>query len=382
MEYKVHLDCFCFENCMRNFDLIKREENVFHYTSTLVLDSILSNAIMYATNVNFLNDSSEFLYGKTCISKAINISKDGDGKYIEPYTISFSKEEDMLNQWIIYAKESGVSIGLDFSEKVVKYISYCIGNDQVILSEKKCIKPISVIYDNNTWAQNNNEKIKDQIKKSVDKGLKLNSVDKGNNDYNEDEIVVKVLATLMKQESFRTEDETRLVFFPLRGEDASCCSKIDFRPNANSGVLTQYIKIKSIYIDEKSHFASGWPIKSIMIGPSGKQDAVFKSVIRRLELGETKVFQRSMSVKNKEFKSYIKNSLDDDKLISFVKKYFKACEINPSIELNLSKSTFSQDKKDKVKILLKIITIVSNMVYGLKNQRLHIYIRSFDINCF
>lgn len=32
------------------------------------------------------------------------------------YSISFSRERDLLSQWSMYAKESGVSIRMDFSE--------------------------------------------------------------------------------------------------------------------------------------------------------------------------------------------------------------------------------------------------------------------------
>lgn len=56
------------------------------------------------------------------------------------------------------------------------------------------------------------------------------------------------------------------------------------------GVLRPYINVKFGYIMKDSNkFIPMIPIKSIIIGPSGRQQAVFDSVVHRLVYGENNI---------------------------------------------------------------------------------------------
>ncbi|CED59186.1 Putative uncharacterized protein [Moritella viscosa] len=86
----------------------------WHYTSFEALVSILSTdnefgPTIRATNINFLNDKSEFSHGEKIVNnngyKTIRTSDN-------IYSFSLSKAEDSLYQWLQYTpKETGVAIG-------------------------------------------------------------------------------------------------------------------------------------------------------------------------------------------------------------------------------------------------------------------------------
>lgn len=109
---------------------------LYHYTSTAVLDSLLSNATFWASNIYYLNDASEFQTGIEALKNAFSKSFDADEIELEEcrkiceecidnieewngytwpgiFSVSFSIKEDVLNQWITYAKEGGVCIEFD-----------------------------------------------------------------------------------------------------------------------------------------------------------------------------------------------------------------------------------------------------------------------------
>ena len=46
-----------------------QETRLYHYTSTAVLDSLLSNATFWASNIYYLNDASEFQTGIEALKK-------------------------------------------------------------------------------------------------------------------------------------------------------------------------------------------------------------------------------------------------------------------------------------------------------------------------
>lgn len=104
-------------------------KQVWHYTSDTVLESILSNNIIWASNPSNLNDSTELTHGINVIRDAVeNLPKNGtrvrdvleivlDDESIEEekenvYYLSASTSQDSLTQWRTYSTKSGVAIGL------------------------------------------------------------------------------------------------------------------------------------------------------------------------------------------------------------------------------------------------------------------------------
>lgn len=105
---------------------------LYHYTSQDGLLGILRHNILWATDIRYLNDSSEHQYGKDLVEHTIE-----NRKLIDPlnaafydgligatdlltvfkhFVISLSEEKDLLSQWHGYTPiGSGFNIGLDGS---------------------------------------------------------------------------------------------------------------------------------------------------------------------------------------------------------------------------------------------------------------------------
>ena len=142
--------------------ILEIPQKMYHYTSVDVLQNIIQGKCMYATHINFMNDWEEYQLGYRVLTKEIkkaieryrvdfeniigtdnldtilsyfndeclNVMTYSQIKQMdkfkefraltipEVYTISFCKEKDLLSQWAIYAKESGVAIEFDFSDFV------------------------------------------------------------------------------------------------------------------------------------------------------------------------------------------------------------------------------------------------------------------------
>jgi DUF2971 family protein len=113
-------------------------ERLWHYTSIQGFCGITSSKNIFATDIRFLNDSSEFIHARSITEQVIADApeKDENGwplqknlrqiislifeqgalssDSLEIYTASFSAAEDQLSQWRGYSRgSSGTSLGLD-----------------------------------------------------------------------------------------------------------------------------------------------------------------------------------------------------------------------------------------------------------------------------
>ena len=108
---------------------------LYHYTDLAGLRGILRDRSLWCTQIYSLNDPSEIEYGLAVVKRVIdNIISTGStetafleklkrfismsyGPLLDPYTISFSENDDLLSQWRAYANEGrGYSIGFEFSD--------------------------------------------------------------------------------------------------------------------------------------------------------------------------------------------------------------------------------------------------------------------------
>ncbi|MDE5590026.1 MAG: hypothetical protein K2J60_12970 [Acetatifactor sp.] len=101
---------------------------LYYYTTAETMKYILTQGDIYATHISYLNDLEEYVNGLRELREIFANREQGDGKpaniinddiYEEAireipqiYSISFSKEADLLSQWYMYARESGVRLGL------------------------------------------------------------------------------------------------------------------------------------------------------------------------------------------------------------------------------------------------------------------------------
>lgn len=187
--------------------------NLYHYTDQNGFMGIISNRTLWATKIQYLNDSNEYYLATKIASKIIGerliSEKDPDIIFIyEEYlnrtqlisnmnlcVCSLTEQGDLLSQWRGYSKKmGGYSIGFDFEG--IKSIANTNGFELV-----KCIYDESIQY----------EKVELIINNSLDlfgEHVK-NALNSKSSDYFEEQLVK--LAPALKDRSFSEEAEWRLV---------------------------------------------------------------------------------------------------------------------------------------------------------------------------
>lgn len=107
---------------------------LFHYTDAAGLLGILSNDVLWASHIQYMNDSQEVEYGKEVIKEAIEIAKKAHpSERLQPFfddinitmafddlrevfVTCFCEEGNLLSQWRAYAQHgAGFSLGFQFA---------------------------------------------------------------------------------------------------------------------------------------------------------------------------------------------------------------------------------------------------------------------------
>lgn len=373
-----------FVECINNFFETESTEieSVFHYTSTEVFDKIIEKATFRASNVFYLNDSQEYKNGietlKAMIKKQheqglvfdslekiVNNISSSDGKSFPGlYTISFSKEPDSLHQWITYAKESGVAIELDYkllqknSGTSKWWLKQDIENESNAgVLEMDIMKPLK--YSFNTKETNNFAMAWENVLNIMDEF----STAKEKEDVSE--ITLRMLASHIKNERFTSESEVRIATFPLQIRDNH--TKIHYF--STKGILRPYIDVSFGYY-QNDGFVKAIPIKSITIGPSGKQQTVFDSVVHRLTYGVQKVYQYNLEELNNNLSSYC----------NMVKEYYSKLEpITEDLVDIIKISWFNKNEEYLNKAFPKLKNIDISELIGIKNLNLKLNSRQNEI---
>lgn len=248
-------------------------QKMYYYTSTDTMSKILTGGNLFATNLGYMNDAREYVHGlrtvkKTLQENGINVDDIFSEEYIEEYasrekeltyfSISFCENNDLLSQWTTYAKESGVSIEMDFTEN--EDVEFMVKDDENQEIRIKA-RPEKIQYVESRWG---NPGEIDEVWKRFDSSKMSEKYLK--------EMGEKISAYI-KQFDFVQENEYRIAF-----DNASmgCTPKIDYRSDKH--VLKPYISVECV---------GGWPITSIMVGPGFNQDVVLQSV--RFFLNHAKV---------------------------------------------------------------------------------------------
>lgn len=224
---------------------------LYHYTSIETLEKILTNQTFRFTNMNSLNDKTEYAYGVDLLKNSIidyekrnNIQEHLDVALLdrfmfngELYSVSFTEEKDSLIFWNSFyiEKNKSVSIGIEkneiFDEKIL--INKCIyGNPYPIMGHNAYMLFYELFHNLTLFPKNKNF------------------------------IHITFQTAHIKQKCFDVEREWRGVSFPQSE------IKMLFR-NGNGHKYFDYpINLKSI--------------KRIVIGPSNTQkenaDRVYKKI--------------------------------------------------------------------------------------------------------
>lgn len=293
---------------------------LYYYTTTQTMQYILQNGDIYATNLRYMNDSEEYINGleeiyKLMHNRAIVEEWEKSRKYtireealnevfndetleqnkrdLDYYSISFCEKNDLLSQWAIYARESGVSIKMNFSKDKYDFAAFSEieetkGEPQKMWSGI----PEKVQYFTYESMKGDNDLYRTRGNEILNKLYKVGEIQEDRDDKKEQ---WKYISTFVKRYDFFQEAEYRLVFDLKNALDVP---RIDYRNDKN--VLKPYI---DVYCQE------GWPIWEIMVGPGFNQEIVYNSI---------KSFLDHAKIKNQ-----INGLLD---YVERVEEYLKPCE--------------------------------------------------------
>jgi len=285
-------------------------KELYHYTSMTVMDSLLTSGQFWASNIFYLNDAEEYYKG---IKYLINlylaqpeyvkllreILNDNGSSSQGVFSLSFSTQNDNLHQWITYAKEGGVCIGLD-NERLQEYSIALEGKDNKNIKHNEygsCKDVITqAIYLTNeavskseiddmlqralTWEIENKED-QNRVKDELSAGTFSEVTTDGIKDY------YRLWVSYCKDSAFEIENEYRAVFSPIFAKYAS--PPTVFYHVTPSGIIRPFLKA-GFKETQDSEGISPLPIRSITIGPAGNQQSVFDSVVHRVRFGETNVW--------------------------------------------------------------------------------------------
>lgn len=272
---------------------------LYYYTTAQTMQYILSQGDIFATHISYLNDSEEYVNGLRELREVfreIEPKNVGTETVFKPeaykeavedvppiYSISFSKEADLLSQWYMYARESGVRLGMSFPGKEQQFLIKRKNSGEVGETQPVSAVLRDVHYFTRTGMpfgeyQEEKQKIKEMVGSYAEEiGI---TTKKGGLDFGANGVRLwKEIAPFIKNYEFRQEKEARFIFnASASGKDSPDAYLIEYR--CSNGALIPYI---DVYMEK------GWPVTEIMVGPGRNQTRVFKSICHYVENNKLKI---------------------------------------------------------------------------------------------
>jgi len=254
----------------------KLPPKLFHYTTQDGLLGILDRAKILATDILYLNDSTEFIHSVDLMKKneipriVKKISNEQVKKVVkllldpskvlsefQIFVCSFSTDGESLSQFRSYCPDNnGFSIGFDHTEL----------RNRVNSQDFKTFYLLPCFYqkdEKNGMIQELSREVRIGIASYLETN-KDDYLDKTIDEYNRKFLL---LASILKHESFRDEKEWRLFCFK---KHPVAPSEIQFRKGKS--MVLPYITI------ELQGTAKFSPIRQIYVGPTPHKDLSMKSV--------------------------------------------------------------------------------------------------------
>lgn len=268
------------------------DRDLYHYTSADGLKGVVSDRSLWATNIEYLNDTVEFKHGEEIIRSVVRshmrnakgarhdffnaVEMQTDFFQVEDiFVISLSENDDLLSQWRGYTPSNfGFGIGFDPESLTTA------------LSTLDKMQLVQCVYEDS-------EK-KEYAKTLLDKFLEM-WITHRQLDRADDDIIMTVspsimfnvystyLAAAMKHHAFAEEKEWRLLGVCRNPK------RVHFRPGKS--FLTPYIELQW---GKGTNASEAQPIRSITVGPCPDPKLASKSVSRLL---------KSSSLENVQVKS-------------------------------------------------------------------------------
>ena len=275
---------------------------MYHYTSTEVMDKILGNATFRASNIFYLNDASEYWAGVKFLSEhkesigvdaamLADLGKEDGQVSAGLYTVSFSQDHDSLHQWITYAKESGVALKLDHAIIKKHPDQWALAQEfddgqELPVVRVEIIKPLKY----------NEPPQKDLGSLFSVLGEEERSITDSKDQETIKKLALQIFASYIKDLKFNSESEVRIAVMPMESPKIvardcyeSVKTKLQYFPT--KGILRPYLNLTFKCIDGDGKVIPTLPLERIIVGPSGQQQIVFDSVVHRITYGKKQVYQ-------------------------------------------------------------------------------------------
>lgn len=273
---------------------------LYYYTRTQTMYSILTSGMFWATNILYMNDSEEYVNGLQEIRDILTRYKNlefRDTKVVDKlihiqdphvFTISFCTNEDLLSQWCIYARESGVNLELDFNlldagvSKTDELEFFCPrdckGTDEIKVSAP--LKPVIYFTRNAMLEKLSAERVRKRAAEIVNR-MKALGIRDGEDGAEEK---ISELAAQIKRYEFSAEQEWRLLFNMT--EYAGEYDQSPFFYREQDSILKPFIKVAASKKDKATGvYSVPWPVTAVTVGPGYNQDQVFQSLRYFLNFG-------------------------------------------------------------------------------------------------
>lgn len=267
----------------------KRKHNgissLYYYTTVETMRFILQDANIYATNLLYMNDSEEYINGIKEMKNLLNKKALNDlvldeaavakelNRPVELYSISFSTQRDLLSQWSMYARESGVSLKMNFQEAHnYKLYRKSEKEQRNILGQN--VFPRKVYYlTEDVMRKNNKGREYELTQKAIWKELTeiMGAITLEDLEANRLHVLYAMVPYIKRYE-FQAEDEYRLAFDALEFDDEV---RVDYRTDKH--VLKPYLDVQC---------EGGWPVEEIIVGPGFNQKVVYNSLKHYLNHAE------------------------------------------------------------------------------------------------
>lgn len=333
---------------------------LYYYTSTETMRYILEKGDIYATNIRYMNDSEEYTSGLTALCNLTNDQKvfhdwcqkrtrkdisiddikrvftyknlEENKRDMEYYSISFCEMNDLLSQWAIYAKESGVSIKMDFTKKFYSFSAESTEAKEGTKEKERArwrLFPQKVFYFTYNPTQSCGTEYQDTAYEVLDRLFdSMDPVEGISENW-------KYVSTFIKRHDFYQEAEQRLVFRPNLPPFPP---KIQYRMDKK--VLKPYIDLEC---------ENGWPVSEIMVGPGFNQQVVYDSVVHFLEHTSVKNGIENTDEYVERIRSYFRpyhEELSNCKLYQKLDENCSNKDIVSHMSLEDAQCTFAKQVKD------------------------------------
>lgn len=241
------------------------QKPIYHYTSQSGLIGIFQNKEIWASKIQYLNDSTEFSYAFDLLRSRLDSNKYSGlneklkkglteivsgSENLNIFAASFSEEGDLLSQWRAYCPENGgYNIGFKYSDLkwALQNFEFNIVPCEYSMSRQK-------------------ELIDDIIDSHIMEYNPENLDDWRNNLHNFEEKFIQLAPTL-KHPSFHQEKEWRII----SGVTNYANSNVAFRPGKS--MMVPYFEF------ELSEPNAPFDFHEVYVGPTPHQELARHSVI-------------------------------------------------------------------------------------------------------